>query len=217
MRRAGGSGPARADSRRPSRAGRAGGRRSPCRTRGRPGGADAHGGDQNQIRQPERRIRPGRRDEGSGGVLPPSRAGQGYARGAGLGEAEGAGRQFIIAPTQDEFHDSFARARREAAGQEHLFAFGPRASDNFIGGDFVPHGDIHGDSTGVAPLGEGEDTPLDGGGMAFPLGGVKGFTGAYQLGTQDISVRYGEAGGRTRRGRGGRGKGHGAPLSNLKQ
>ena len=71
--------------------------------------------------------------------------------------------------------------------------------------------------TGVAPLGEGEDTPLDGGGMAFPLGGVKGFTGAYQLGTQDISVRYGEAGGRTRRGRGGRGKGHGAPLSNLKQ
>ena len=199
MRRAGGSGPARAASRRPSRAGRAG------------------GGDQNQIRQPERRIRPGRRDEGSGGVLPPSRAGQGYARGAGLGEAEGAGRQFIIAPTQDEFHDSFARARREAAGQEHLFAFGPRASDNFIGGDFVPHGDIHGDSTGVAPLGECEDTPLDGGGMAFPLGGGKGFTGAYQLGTQDIFVRYGEAGGRTRRGRGGRGKGHGAPLSNLKQ
>ena len=127
---------------------------------------------------------------------------KGIPHGAGLGEAEGAGRQFIIAPAQDEFHDSFARARREAAGQEHLFAFGPRASDNFIGGDFVPHGDIHGDSTGVAPLGEGEDTPLDGGGMAFPLGGVKGFTGAYQLGTQDISVRGGEAGGRTRRGRG---------------
>ena len=34
--------------------------------------------------------------------------------------------------------------------------------------------------------GRGEDTPLDGGGMAFPLGGVKGFTCAYQLGTQDI-------------------------------
>ena len=181
MRRAGRSGPAPAASRRPSRAGRAGGRRSPCRTRGA------------------------------------SRAGQGYARGAGLGEAEGAGRQFIIAPAQDEFHDSFALARREAAGQEHLFAFGPRTSDNFIGGDFVPHGDIHGDRTGVAPLGEGEDTPLDGGGMAFPIGGGKGFAGAYQLGTQDISVRDGVAGGRTRHGRGGRGKGHGAPLSNLKQ
>lgn len=49
----------------------------------RPGGADAHGGDQNQIRQPERRIRPGRRDEGSGGVLPPSRAGQGTHAGPG--------------------------------------------------------------------------------------------------------------------------------------
>ena len=43
----------------------------------RPGWADAHGGDQDQIRQPEGRIRPGRRGEGSGGVPFPSRAGQG--------------------------------------------------------------------------------------------------------------------------------------------
>ena len=97
---------------------------------------------------------------------------------------------------------------REAAGQEHLFACGPRASDNFIGGDFVPHGDIHGDSTGVAPLGEGEDTPLDGGGMAFPLGGVKGFAGAYQLGTQGTSLCPGRRGRRaypSQKGRSGEG------------
>lgn len=218
MRRAGGSGPARAASRRPSRAGRADGRRSPWPyPRRAPAGLMPTAGT---------RIRSGSRRDASvpeGGTKVPAAScphpvrGRGTHAGPGSERPKAPGAQFIIAPAQDEFHDSFARARREAAGQEHLFAFGPRASDNFIGGDFVPHGDIHGDSTGVAPLGEGEDTPLDGGGMAFPLGGVKGFTCAYQLGTQDISFRYGVAGGRTRRGRGGRGKGHGAPLSNLKQ
>lgn len=78
----------------------------------------------------------------------------------------------------------------------------PRTSDNFIGGDFVPHGDIH-SRTGVAPLGEGEDTPLDGG-MAFNRRG-KGFA-AYRSERKTFLARDGVAGRHTRRGRGGRGR-----------